>query len=190
MRHRQFQILVVCTANHCRSPMAEHLLQHALDASGVAGGISVRSAGTQALDGSRMHPDVATVLTEQGVTVPYWRSRRMTAEIIASADLILTAETRHRAAVVTTHPRSVRRTFPLLQFAELSKVAIDAGLIPSQPIQLFQSITTARGLMPMRPTGSDDIADPMGHSLSTFRVCAVQISQSVDSVVHLMAKLV
>ena len=186
MQHRQFLILLVCTANHCRSPMAEHLLRHTLAANGAGGNITVESAGTEAVDGVPMHSVASQILFDTGVEVDDWRSRSLTIDLVSSADLVLTAETRHRAEIVTRHPRSVQKTFPVLQFAELCELALSSGLTVKGPTDLIQTITSARGLMPLRAAGSDDIADPMGQTPSRFRSCAAQITRSMDSVARLL----
>ena len=46
------RILVVCTANICRSPSVQRLLLDALAEDPACAGIEVRSAGTQAIAGA------------------------------------------------------------------------------------------------------------------------------------------
>ena len=50
------RVLFVCTADQCRSPMAELLFQQALQHRGERPAWDVSSAGTFAPDGRPMHP--------------------------------------------------------------------------------------------------------------------------------------
>src|SRR4051812_22131637 len=92
------RLLVVCHANLCRSPMIERLARQALAKrlGDPAGGgqvptVEVTSAGTHAEPGWDMHPFAGEVLRERGADVTDFASRRLTAELVAGADLVLTA---------------------------------------------------------------------------------------------------
>ena len=183
-------VLVVCTANQCRSPLAEHLLQHALTSAGVDWTVS--SAGFQPRAGSPLDPDVSAVLTESGVPLrPDWTSRRIDADLIARADLVLTAERVHRAAVVALVPAAVNRTFTLLEFARTLPVLDGTGgtgsdteaSTPAQLIRLAEAERVYTG--PSRD--SDDLADPINRGRQRFRDCAEQISRAVDRIVSCAA---
>lgn len=66
---RAFRILFVCTANICRSPMAEHLLRGSLAALLDTGGafrFEVSSAGIRGWDGEPMDPAAAAELRRLG----------------------------------------------------------------------------------------------------------------------------
>ncbi len=54
-------------------------------------------------------PAVARVLAERGITDPGFRSRPLPAELVGSADLILTAERAHRTAVVQLDNRALQQ---------------------------------------------------------------------------------
>ncbi|QNH96780.1 low molecular weight phosphatase family protein [Corynebacterium anserum] len=60
-------IMAVCTANQCRSPYIELQLRHALAAlsPSVAHAVTICSAGTQATNGTSIHPSTARTLLEQ-----------------------------------------------------------------------------------------------------------------------------
>lgn len=86
-------ILLVCTGNTCRSPMAEALLRRALAEAGVAH--EVRSAGTAPLEGAPASEGSYLVALEHGVDLSAHRARRLTRELVQDADLILTMSRRH-----------------------------------------------------------------------------------------------
>jgi protein-tyrosine phosphatase len=63
------RVLFVCYANICRSPLAEGLFRHLTARRGLAGSISIDSAGTHAREGSTPHPSSIDVGREQGFAV-------------------------------------------------------------------------------------------------------------------------
>src|SRR4051794_7313916 len=86
-----FEVLFVCHANLCRSPLAERLARHALDrAFGVAAGaVGVSSAGTHAYAGTPMHRDSAAVLAEREIGGDDFCSRTVNGSLLGAADLVL-----------------------------------------------------------------------------------------------------
>ena len=88
-------ILVVCTGNTCRSPLAEALLRSALGSLG-----SVSSAGTGAWPGAPATEGAYLVGLENGLDLSSHRARMLTRELVADADLILTMSGQHAARVV------------------------------------------------------------------------------------------
>ena len=94
VRHKRgfVKVLYVCTANICRSPAAAALLREA----GLPT-VEVVSAGTQAVVGS----PACSIVRE----LPGHESQPLTAGLIESADLVLTAAREHRTAVVEMYRR-------------------------------------------------------------------------------------
>ena len=89
------KILFVCTGNTCRSPMAEAMMRRMLEERGV-GEIEVTSAGTGAYDGAPASEGAYLVGLENGLDLSTHRARRLTREMIAQSDLILTMSPQHR----------------------------------------------------------------------------------------------
>jgi protein-tyrosine phosphatase len=180
-----FSVLVVCTGNVCRSPAAEILLRAAL---GARSGVAVGSAGTRALVGRPVEPSMARLLTAAGAEPAGFAARQLTAADVASADLVLTAERAHRSAVVALHPRALRRTFTLLEFADLSVLASSrAGTEAAGPdasARLAWLVDTAPTLRPSRPAGAlDDVPDPFGRDEACFAAAAEQVGSAVAALV-------
>ncbi len=92
-------ILFVCTGNTCRSPMAEELLRRALESRGLAGQVTVTSAGTGAWDGAPASEGAYLVGIEQGVDLSAHRARLLSRELVNSADLILVMSRHHAVRV-------------------------------------------------------------------------------------------
>lgn len=93
-------IVTVCTANICRSPMAEALLRHALAAEPEPlRSCKVVSAGVAARDGQKVSPNSVDALAKVGLRISDHRSQALTPELAAKADLILCMTESHRAVI-------------------------------------------------------------------------------------------
>jgi protein-tyrosine phosphatase len=166
MSRDRFEILVVCHANICRSPMVERLARRALGPD-----VAVHSAGTHAWHGAAMHPYTEQVLAERGADTATFESRPLTAGMLAQADLVLAAAREQRAACVTLLPAAVRRTFTLRQFGRLAAAApAGAGMAA-----LLDEVRGVFG-QPVGPD-EDDLADPVGRPVEAFRTCADEIER-------------
>ncbi|KQQ28376.1 MULTISPECIES: arsenate reductase/protein-tyrosine-phosphatase family protein [unclassified Frondihabitans] len=173
-------VLVVCTGNICRSPLAEQLLAARLDRSFL-----LSSAGTFAETSSPMEPLSAELSRQYGGVPELHRARDLDVDMIRAADLILTATREHRAAAVSMLPRASRYTFTLAEFARLAAYAGESGeLVASDPRLVVQAAAASRGIAP--PPGDpadDDIEDPYGRSRATHERVATRIDDLVSSIV-------
>ncbi|TFB71830.1 hypothetical protein E3O06_11235 [Cryobacterium glaciale] len=124
-------ILIVCTGNICRSPLAEQVLRARLLAAGS--GVTVASAGTQAVVGGAMTPEAAALALKLGSASTVHTPRQLTADMLAQADLVLTATRDHRRDVVTLFPKATRYTFTLNQFARLVDAAAESAALAASP---------------------------------------------------------
>ena len=88
------KILVVCTGNTCRSPLAEALLRRELEQAGVTDAI-VSSAGTGAWEGERASEGSYLVGLEEGIDLGGHRARLASRELVAEQDLILAMSAGH-----------------------------------------------------------------------------------------------
>ncbi|MFZ1985721.1 MAG: low molecular weight protein-tyrosine-phosphatase [Desulfatitalea sp.] len=89
-----FEILVVCTGNICRSPMAAGLLRHRLPPA-LRGRVTVGSAGTNALHGHQAEPHAVQTMARHGIDIRPHRARDLTRDLAQHADLILAMEHTH-----------------------------------------------------------------------------------------------
>ncbi|WP_105033678.1 arsenate reductase/protein-tyrosine-phosphatase family protein [Cryobacterium aureum] len=194
------RILIVCTGNICRSPLAEQLLRQNLTAAGIDA--IVTSAGTRAMTGSAMTPEAAALSSQYGALRTHHVARQLTEKLIADADLVLTATRDHRRDVVTLLPKATRYTFTLNQFARL--VAADpaqhplveiVGAAPGLPLPTSTTrppldfaayvaeVASTRGLHPSpNPPTLDDVDDPYRQSAAVYARAAGAINASVTTI--------
>lgn len=63
------RVLFVCHANLCRSPLAHGILQHYVDARGLAARFRIDSAGTWAAEGRPPHKSSVAVAAAHGISL-------------------------------------------------------------------------------------------------------------------------
>jgi tRNA threonylcarbamoyl adenosine modification protein (Sua5/YciO/YrdC/YwlC family) len=143
-------VLLVCSGNTCRSPMAAALLRRLLarkigvpDDEYHRSGIVVESAGIAALPGgSASYPAVET-MKESGIDLGPHETRRLTADLVESAELVL--------AMTQDQVRLIRE------------------LAPEHSDKIFL----------LDPTGAN-VIDPFGSSMETYRSTAREIQRSLE----------
>ncbi len=91
-------VLLVCTGNICRSPLAEVLLRREL-AERNESGITVLSAGTGAWEGAPASEGALLVALEHGLDLSGHRAKLLTRALVSETDLVFTMARHHRARV-------------------------------------------------------------------------------------------
>ncbi|WP_083603873.1 hypothetical protein [Dermacoccus nishinomiyaensis] len=171
------RILVVCTGNVCRSPYIHLRLASELKSLGI----EVASAGTGALAGWPVDPGSVALLDAAGIDSTAFRARQLTVDMVEDADLVLTATRAHRRAVVQEAPLGLRKTFALVDFADLvaDVERRDIATAPGENLvsRLVAAAGARRHLVRARPGDEDaDIVDPFKRDDTVFR----QMQQQLD----------
>lgn len=182
-----FRILVVCTGNICRSPLAEQLLRTELGDLDV----TLSSAGTAALVGQPMDDRAAGYSRQFGGQPDRHSSRELSADQLGESDLVLALSREHRRAVVELLPRASRFTFTLREFARLLDTlhADDRDDIAAQPDQ-YARLTTLVGVaasirgIAERPgdPADDDVIDPFRQDDAIYADSTRQLVPAVQSI--------
>jgi len=97
------RLLYLCTANVCRSPLAEHYMRHLAQKLGHPT-IVCRSSGTHAVDGQPADPVVVRLARERGIDLSQHRSRPLTREMLEEADEIVVMTRIQRAFLREHYP--------------------------------------------------------------------------------------
>lgn len=149
-RLASFMIVLVCTGNTCRSPMAEVLLKkkiadrlkckpQELDDRGVV----VMSAGISAAPGGRSAAEAIQAMQERKLDLSLHESQPLSERIVRFADAIITMTRGHREAILAQWPEAESRV---------------------------HLISRGRG----------DVSDPIGGPLELYRRCADQLDAYLD----------
>src|ERR1039458_6355835 len=120
-------ILVLCSANQCRSPMAGVLLTRWLPAPPAPEAAAVRSAGLldEGLlrEGEPPPPEAISAMAGYGLDISGHRSRRVTVADLAWADLVLGMSREHVRYAVVTAPDAWPRSFTLKELVRRGEQA-------------------------------------------------------------------
>jgi protein-tyrosine phosphatase len=167
-----FEIVLICTGNRFRSPMAEALLARATEGLPV----QVRSVGTLDLGPVPVLAEAAAEASRFGIDLSAHRARTLTGESLADADLVLGFERLHVAKAVVDAGARPERTFTVPELAaRLADVDLPTG---------EWTIERARAAVALaheaRPAGAGsalfpELADPLGRPPEVQRQIAEQL---------------
>jgi len=166
------RVLLLCTANQCRSPMAEVLLRARRPT------LEVQSAG-RLTGGVPATPTAVEVLAEKGLDLSKHVSQTATPELVAESDLIVGMAREHVRDAVLLRPEVRARAYTL---KDLVRRAEPAGRRRGgQPLEDWLAIVgserTTNDLLGASP--DDDVADPIGQSIAHYRSCAKELDDQL-----------
>lgn len=174
------RFLIVCTANRCRSPMAEELLRARLRS--VAAPTLVSSAGTLAENGlPAMREALAVVGGPAGHT-----SRHLTVELLEEADLVLCMTREHVRTVAMLLPGAFTRTFTVRELAR--RAGASGPRRPGEQLDAWLAwVATGRRMSDLVGYHDpDDITDPIGEPVELYQRCATDLDALLASIVSLV----
>ena len=176
------QVLIVCTANQCRSPMAEVLLRRALEVRGVAADVASAGSlpgGVPASTGS------VEAMARRRLDLSGHRSRPLTTDEAGRADLVICMARSHCREVMVLHPPAWPRTFTLRELVRRGETigARRAGQTLDEWLAALGQGRVRAALLSDDP--DDDVADPIGGPSSAYEAIAVILEDSIDQAVEL-----
>jgi len=173
-RPETLRVLFVCTANISRSPYAER--RGAQLVAGLSDArLDIASAGVPGFPGNAMDPLMARELESRGADGRGHLSRAVSAEVLAAADVVVTAEFAHRLRITERWPEHAPKVFGLNQLADaLGRATTEEGGLAA--------LDAALGVA--RPDSlSWDVTDPFGRGPAAARRCAVEIDEALHVIV-------
>jgi protein-tyrosine phosphatase len=175
-------IVVLCTANVCRSPMAAALLRRRLAALGVT--VPVRSAGMTSC-GDPPCPEAISVMNRYGIEIASHRSSIVRSAALAKAGLVLAMARHHLRYAVTTEPRAWASAFTLKEL--LRRGERIGHRPPGEPLSVWLSRVHAgrERISLLGDCAEDDVADPAGGPLQAY----VETADLLDRLVTRLAEL-
>ncbi len=104
-------VLFICTANQCRSPLAEGLLRMRVGVDNPAW--RIRSAGTWAEDGAPITYNSELVLRKRGLDLSAHQACSVNQELVDTHQLVLTMTRSHKEALRLEFNKAAGRIFLL-----------------------------------------------------------------------------
>ena len=206
MRTGPFSVVVLCTGNICRSPIAERALRERMLESEVwpsdlYAQFAVTSAGTGVNSSLVMPEETIAELARLGLPTETRDPVVLDRAVLDGADLVLGMTRVHRRSAVKMLPRLSTRAFTLLEFSRVME-----SLVTSPPAGLaraydggdaagFMRAATERAsrrrgvVPPPEDPRAHDIEDPYGRDQVTFRRVGERISAAVDTITEGFAAL-
>ncbi|MGI5852759.1 MAG: hypothetical protein ACOX8I_00380 [Bacillota bacterium] len=117
------RILIVCSGNTCRSPMAEALLRSKLakHSASWAKDIVVSSAGVSAFLGGPASENAIAAMKNRNLDLSGHQSKLLEASDIINADLVITMTRNHKKAVLALVPEALSKVYTLAELTALTK---------------------------------------------------------------------
>ncbi|MEE2033771.1 arsenate reductase/protein-tyrosine-phosphatase family protein [Rhodococcus chondri] len=160
-------ILFVCSGNVCRSVIAERLTRaYAVDRRTAE--LTAESAGTHALVGYPIEPRAAAVIEGLGGETGRFRARRVSAEMMRRADLVLAMTEAQRDRVSALAAGSSVKSFTL---TEASRIATVTGADTVARLDAYRE--------PDGTAGTPGIPDPVGLSEAAFVGAGDRIAEAL-----------
>lgn len=172
------QVLIVCTGNICRSPMAEGFLRSAFERRLGGEAPLVASAGLIAHDGGAATPEAVRAAAELGADIADHTACRLLVHNARAAEVVVGMAAEHRDEIVLKVPEAAPKTFSLKELVRLLEVAPEPATRGAPAEALAARIAEADRLRRDGFRGNprdEDVADPLGMPLDGYRRIALEL---------------
>ncbi len=184
---RLVQVLFVCTANMCRSPMAAALFGRLAQVGGddAPEEVSVVSAGLLP-GGYASPPEVVAAMAELGSDLSGHASTQITAEMVAISDVVVGMARRHAREVVLLDVGAFGRTFTLKELVRRGDLVGQRQPDEALAAWLDRLHEGRHRTDLVGSSADDDVADPLGGPLDAYRQTARELGNLVERVAALL----
>jgi protein-tyrosine phosphatase len=183
--NRPIDVLILCTANQCRSPMAEVLLRELISKHDLPS--RVISAGLYP-SGNPATAEAIRAMQERGLDLEPHRSRQIDDLVLRQADLILCMAREHLREVAVADVGFLTKTFTLKELVLLGEAV--GPRRPDEPLEGWLArLGASRRREALVGVGHDttyDVDDPIGGTLGQFRATADEIEGLLTRAVDLL----
>ena len=169
------KVVMVCTGNLCRSPMAEGLLRAAAERKGCD--IEVSSLGTWAHFGYPAMPESVMVLKNKGIDITGHRSRPVDQAELRAADVVVAMTSVHVKELLNLAP-DVKPKLVLMK--ELVELALEGELPPTAEARVSRLLGASRP----KWRRALDLDDPIGKPIGAYEKTATEIEMGVEVLVN------
>jgi protein-tyrosine-phosphatase len=143
------KILFVCTANVCRSVMAEGIFKKLLSNHIIIQSIHIRSAGIDVLEGMTPDRNTNEVCNKQSIHIGSHRAHQLTKAMLKETDIIL--------CMAKSHKQSIDSAFPGLN----------------------KNIFLLKEYLREHPVNEPSVKDPTGKSVKYYEICFKEIEKEL-----------
>lgn len=172
MPNGEFDVVVICSGNRFRSPIAEAVLRGATDGLPVR----VRSFGTLDLSSGQALPEALELAPTLGLDLTSHRSHRLAGEDLSRADLVIGFEPIHVSSAVIEAGAPRERTFLLTELVErLEGAMLPDGLGPVERARA--AVGEADEARTASPSTPEEISDPIGGPPAGYRTSADRVNR-------------
>ncbi|MFN2471252.1 MAG: low molecular weight phosphatase family protein [Gaiellaceae bacterium] len=173
---RPFELVMVCTGNRVRSPVAEGFMR------ALTEGLPVRISSVGVLDLGPVPPLPEAIETAAavGLDISGHRARCVLAEDLSSADLVVGFERKHVATAVVDAGAPRERTFAITELADLLEL-IDPPRATGPVEHARQVVARAQGLR-HHHAKLEELPDPLGGSQDVYRETIWQVRELTQRV--------
>lgn len=146
--------MFVCTANTCRSAMAEALMKfHINNNKELKDKVEVHSCGIFAQDGDMAMRAAIEAMKEYGIDLKNHMATNIRNSSLENSDIILCATKSHKQTVNQLYPNLKEKVYTIKEFAE----GIETNI---------------------------DIREPWGYDIEIYRFCASEIENCIVKIIE------
>jgi protein-tyrosine-phosphatase len=152
------KVLFVCTANICRSVMAEGILMKLLTDCTDSHAIIAASAGLDALEGYTPDRTTTEVCNKRKVHIDSHKAQQLTKAMLKEADIVLCMEKIHKQRILGAFPKLIKKVFLLKEYLHQNSL------------------------------GNAEVKDPTGKSIIHYQKCFHEIEKEVQRILPFILK--